>query len=727
MAPPHLSEADLVAFQGWKKAARKSHANLKQDKKEFLNELVYSSSPYLKQHALNPVNWKPWSNRILEQAKRDNKLIFLSIGYSTCHWCHVMAKESFIDVNVAELINKNFIAVKVDREELPHIDEYYAAALEQVKGSAGWPITAIINSEGLPIFIESYLSKQKLQSLLQRMSVLWLKNSDFLISSAKQIDSLLKARFSFNTEHEIPPNYLASINSKLLGELDKVNGGFVGEVKFPSESMLLYMLDQLARQSNPAIEEQLKLSLDSMMSGGLWDHVGGGFHRYSTDSEWLVPHYEKMLYNQAQLAIVYSRAYKFFGDEKYKRVVQRIVNFTLKTMHQENLGFWSAIDADFNGDEGGYYLWSASELSDFNGELLKTYSVRGTDKLGVLTSHSNETAEKQHQIFKTLSKIRKARGIPHIDKKILTSWNSLMILALVEAAQILGNEEYFSIAEKLAESIWTNRFSTQSGELARLAASQQNEFFLEDYSFFARALIALYDYSGKSSWLDKSNRLVEHGLKLFVSVDGKLNSIYPNSAGFGISKVQDNEVFNPIAMFVRVISLLDNRLGKKNLKSDYKSLLQLLKSKVTIEPLSHLLAARVLNNQINGEISDQRYFAESKGQLNIECKVLDKKQCLKMSLNIKLMPGWHINSNKPLQDYLIATKVEASSKVLVNYPKEKVVKLGFQKEPLSVFEGRFSIELEKHADSEEDEYIQIPLQACSDSICLLPEHHIIKF
>lgn len=724
--PPYLNAQDSKAFAQWQKQALKEKNAKSIDNKYYVNELIYSDSPYLKQHAFNPVNWKPWSEDVLKQSKQSNKLIFLSIGYSTCHWCHVMEKESFVDLEVAQLINKSFIAIKVDREELPHIDEYYAAALEQVKGSAGWPITVLINSQGLPVFVESYISKQKLKNLLTRMSMLWQQSPDFLISSAEQIDQLLKQRYSLIADTDVPENFLESINSKLLAVSDKQLGGFSEEVKFPSESMLLYMLDQIERHHSPAIEEQLKLNLDAMISGGLWDHVDGGFHRYSTDSQWLVPHYEKMLYNQAQLAIVYSRAYQYYREDKYLNIVKRIIDFCLSFMYEKDRGFWSAIDADFNGKEGDYYLWTRDELSEFKIDSFRTYKLPETNKVGVLIDHKNTLSEEEQKAISILSQWRKTRGIPHIDRKVLTSWNGLMLLALIEASNVLDEKQYVNIARQIGDFLWSERFSESSGRLLRLKNIQQSELFLEDYSFFARGLIALYDKTGDELWLKRASSLINHAEKLFIN-HGKIASAYPGNTNIAISKTQDSEVINAAVMYIKVLALLDKRLGTNLLKSKHKDLVSMFKSKIANEPLSHLFGAMVLNTHLNNEVGRKRYFADSKGQLNIVCEKYELNICRRLSINIKLESGWHINSHQPLQDYLIATKVETSPEVEVVYPKEKIVKLGFQKEPLSVFEGDFSIKLTRKVGSTEREYVQIPLQACSDNICLLPELHRLNF
>ncbi|TQV80226.1 DUF255 domain-containing protein [Aliikangiella coralliicola] len=730
LPPPGISQSEIEQFGRWQRyfnENKKSLASRLKKEPAYLNELIYSQSPYLEQHAFNPINWKSWSSELLNQAKKNNKLIFLSIGYSTCHWCHTMEKESFVDVEIARILNRNFYSIKVDREELPHIDDYYSAALEHVKGSAGWPITAIINSDGLPVFIDSYLPKEKLRKLLGRVGSIWRTQPEFLLASAKNIDELINNRFNQTIGTSANKINFETINQKLLAALDPVNGGFSGAAKFPSEAMLLYVLDQLRRGKNTDLEKALKLQLDKMIQGGLYDHISGGFHRYSTDPGWVVPHYEKMLYNQAQLVSVYSQAYQYFRDPVYFDVVESTIKFMLTELYDENGGFWSAIDADFNGEEGGYYLWTPDELALFNLDKLayETYQIPGSQKLGVVFPKKQLSPDLKKTISshkEILVNARKKRGSPHIDQKVITGWNALAIKALIDAETILETGSLVRVAEKLADKFWKERYQESTGMISRVGFKGEKllRSYLDDYAYFCDALIALYDVSDDIKWLKKAQILKHQATKLFLDAEGALYNIAPRQNLLSLKKSQDGELYAASAVMLGVIWKLDKRLGEEGLKKKFSKLIAVKESKIAKETLNHLYSALSLQDSKEGSTWHRRYFASAKGRLNIKCsEYTANRHCRELSINVKLEDGWHINSNQPLQNYLIPTKIDIPEGVEVTYPEEKRVKLGFQDEALSVYEGSFEIRLKNRTKNRL--HLTLPLQACNDRICLLPE------
>ncbi len=747
LAPPHINDIQQKKFVQWKDYFLKSLRDkkrkflVKENEPVYLNELIYSESPYLIQHANNPVNWKPWRSDLLQKAKHENKLIFLSIGYSTCHWCHTMEKESFTDVEVASLINENYLAIKVDREELPHIDDYYASALEQVKGSAGWPITVIVNGDGLPVFIDSYLSKQKLRKLLTKVNMVWKNQPDFLLSNAKTIDLLVRERFNLNYSEgnisDIRKTYKQlDINKKLIEALDPSEGGFKGQVKFPSEPMLLYALDQLRRAPNPDLERVIKLQLDKMISGGLYDHVEGGFHRYSTDSSWTIPHFEKMLYNQAQMIEVYSQAYQYFRKPAYRNIVEHCVEFLMENFHIPGKGFASAMDADFDGLEGGYYLWTSLELQNIkelelikhNKGLLKTYQI--TDRItneilhGVIlpVDPSEQDAEIVRRIRIKLIDLRKARGKPGLDNKVLTGWNALTIKSLLTAGELLNKQVYVENAKQLANLLWIKRFKKASGFLSRTGFNDSlSQRYLEDYAYFADVLISLYDITGKLSWLQKAQLLNNAAIENFLDEDGGWFNGAELNAGLSLKKSNDSELVSATAVAIDVISKLDRRLGTNLLKRGYSHVIDYMKLKVVTEPLSHLYGDFAINQFEKGSTAAERYFAMAKGNLKFSCTSYIVETCTEVEIDINLAEGWHVNSNAPLQDYLVPTKLKVGEGFSVSYPKDKRVKLGFQEEPLSVYEGQFKLVIKRAGNDITKAAFALPLQACNDNLCLLPE------
>jgi len=727
LPPPGIDDEELKKFSSWisvydKDVRTKDHEI--RDGAKYLNELVLSQSPYLAQHSTNPINWKPWSHELLSKAKKENKLIFLSIGYSTCHWCHVMRDESFTDISVAKEINADFYSIKVDREELPHVDEYYMRALQQVKGEAGWPITAIIDGDGLPVFIDSYISKEKLLKLLPRINQIWKHQPEFLLLAARKIDSLINQKVDVIEETNFDEDVFKLVNGKLISLLDKVHGGFSGEVKFPSEAMMLYILDQLKRSPNKKLENLLKLQLDKMLSGGIYDHVGGGFHRYSTDPTWLVPHFEKMLYNQAQLIMVYSLAYEHFHDSRYLQVVEQTTDFLLKDFFRKGKGFVSAFDADFSGEEGAYYLWNKEQLESLGikNHEYEIYQLNESKKFGVLlTSSTDETRKK-------ILTARKLRGEIYFDRKVITGWNALAIKALVFAGVSLKNGHYINQATSLSDQFWEQRFDTKTGYLDRTGYSlttKTNVKYLEDYAHLADAFLTLYDYDGNSKWLERARLLSSYANEYFSDGDGRFSNVSDKDGSFASYKMSDSELISPAATMINVIFKLNKRLGLKKATDEFFKHVNQLISVVSTQSMNHLYSAFVLNGIKNGSQLNTRYFAAANGKLDLSCVNFDGTDCIKFEIKIKLKEGWHINSNQPLQDYLMATQLDVPAGFKVEYPESKVVTLGFQPEALSIFENNITIRIIKTGKNTGKQFLNLPLQACSDRVCLLPEN--LKF
>ncbi|MDO3387312.1 DUF255 domain-containing protein [Gilvimarinus sp. SDUM040013] len=732
--PPSLPEREKTQFDQWNKAAKRKNEDKVFSKAEgkYLNALVNSSSPYLRQHAKNPVNWKPWRSKYLEQAKAENKLIFLSIGYSTCHWCHTMAKESFSDAEVAKAVNSSYIAIKIDREELPQIDRYYASLLEAVKGSAGWPITAIINSEGLPIYIDSYLPKDKLINLLTRVDTTWKNNPEFLLATARTISELVAPPETEGGNHADidTAELLNSSKNKILTALDSEFGGLKGEVKFPQETLLLYLLDELRRSAAPDLEKLLLVQLNNMMNGGIRDHVDGGFHRYSTDKEWIVPHYEKMLYNQALMAQVYLEAWQVLYDEDYQFIATETLDFAIEHLYQAGEGFYSALDADFKGEEGGFYLWAEADIEDaLEVEGISYYSFKPADnksnrKMGVLSKPEYRSPEISKALNK-LSQKRHARGDLHRDDKVITSWNGLMIHSLAMASRELNREDYLKIAQSVGDALWVSRFDTKTGKLFRTSDTSQELFSLEDYAYLSRGYVGLYDVTQNPKWLDRA-KTIYYSAKAYSSPPQltKATELGPSAS----PSLADGELMSPIVILQEVELALKNRTLDPKLFKPSVSILNQIKSRASESTIGHISSLTHLNNGLHGSSGNVRYFANGMGRFSIVCAKKIDNACASLALEFTLNDGWHINSNTPLQDYLKPTIVESSSVLTVEYPEPITQTLGFQREPLSLFAGEFSIVITKKPNEETHKTkVNLPLQACNDEICLLPEKSVVIF
>ena len=493
------------------------------------NRLAFETSPYLLQHADNPVDWYPWGEEAFAKAKKENKPVFLSIGYSTCHWCHVMAHESFEDSNVAKIMNKALISIKVDREERPDIDKVYMSVCQMMTGSGGWPLTIIMTPDKKPFFAATYIPKETrhgrtgLLELIPRISELWSTQHAEVLNSANKITDALR-----NVKPEAHGQSLnettLDVAYEQLGErFDEQNGGFGGEPKFPTSHNLLFLLRYWKRTGNDRALEMVNKTLLAMRNGGIYDHLGFGFHRYSTDSQWLVPHFEKMLYDQALLAIAYTEAYQATKREEYSQTASEILDYVLRNMTAPEGGFYSAEDADSEGEEGKFYLWTHDEMGTVlsQQELIVAMKVFNISKTGnfsdeiardgsgrnilfvtkSINEHASElgvsSAELSTQldvIRKKLFNYREKRIHPHKDDKILTDWNGLMIAAMAKASQVFNEPRYSNAAMRTANYILENA-SASGGRLlhgVRHGVSQLTGN-ADDYAFLIFGLLELYE------------------------------------------------------------------------------------------------------------------------------------------------------------------------------------------------------------------------------------------
>lgn len=488
-------------------------------KEKIKNHLSNEKSPYLLQHVENPVDWYPWSEKAFNRAKVENKPIFLSIGYSTCHWCHVMAHESFEDEEVAELMNETFVSIKVDREERPDIDKIYMTVCQMMTGSGGWPLTIIMTPEKKPFFAGTYFPKQTrfgrigLIDLINRIKEIWDNKRNELLNSADQITFSLQ-----NLDQESPGD---KFNQGILGETyqqlsrqyDSINGGFGNRPKFPTPHNLIFLLRYWKRTGDKKALEMVEKTLQAMRKGGIYDHIGFGFHRYSTDSIWLVPHFEKMLYDQALIAIAYIEAYQATKNFEYKRTAQEIFSYVLRDMMSSDGGFYSAEDADSEGEEGKFYIWSKGELEKILEEeeldlFIKAFNIEesgnyleeasgkktGDNILHLKNFHEKEIQNKVEKIRSKLFNSREKRIHPHKDKKILTDWNGLMIAALAKGAAAFQEEKYLEVAKNTVDFILSNLHESNNKLLHRYKDGvSEIKAYLTDYTFLIWGLIELYE------------------------------------------------------------------------------------------------------------------------------------------------------------------------------------------------------------------------------------------
>ncbi|MDP2217289.1 MAG: thioredoxin domain-containing protein [Methanolobus sp.] len=511
----------------------------KPDDNEYnVNRLAGEKSPYLLQHAHNPVDWYPWGEEAFDKAKQDDKPIFLSIGYSTCHWCHVMERESFEDPQVAELMNEAFVSIKVDREERPDIDTIYMSVCQALTGRGGWPLSIIMTPDKKPFMAATYIPRESrygmagMLDIVPAVSNMWTRQREELISNAEEIVSAISGGVRDGTEGPgLDESALDRTYQLLRSSFDPSSAGFGNAPKFPTPHHLTFLLRYWKRSKEDKALEMAEETLKAMRKGGIYDHIGFGFHRYSTDSRWLVPHFEKMLYDQALISIALIETYQATQNPEYRENAEEVFSYVLRDMHSPEGGFYSAEDADSEGEEGRFYLWTEQELEDMLGEMdagmfkevfhtspggnfldeaSRTHTGRNIlhleESLRETAERRGEDYDRFRQSFESsrrkLFEHREMRVHPSKDDKIMTDWNSLMIVALSKAARAFDEPAYAREAALTADFILSKMVSPRGRLFHRYRDGEVAvEGFLDDYAFFIWGLIELYQATFNTEYL----------------------------------------------------------------------------------------------------------------------------------------------------------------------------------------------------------------------------------
>ncbi len=548
---------------------------------KYTNHLEHESSPYLLQHAHNPVDWYPWGDESLDKAKKEGKLLLISIGYAACHWCHVMEHESFEDEQVAEIMNENFVCIKVDREERPDIDHIYMTAVQLMTRHGGWPLNCIALPDGRPIWGGTYFPKENWVQTLITIADFYRNEKDKAEEYAAQLQNgiVQSALVQVQNEKEnLEFRKVESAAAKWKTYLDFIEGGNDGAPKFMLPNNLLFLLRYGHQQNDEELLSYIQTTLEKMAFGGIYDHIGGGFARYSVDAHWKVPHFEKMLYDNAQLLSLYSQAYQKFKNPLYENVVNEIIGFVKREMTSPEFGFYSSLDADSEGEEGKFYVWGKEELLALLGEEFNLFSDyfnvnnHGYWEHGnyiLLRKHSDSKIAEKHglDVFQLQKKVRKwkilllqereKRIVPGLDNKILASWNALMNKGLVDAYKAFGKKEFLDLAIKNADFLSGNMIKTDGSMFHSFNNNQAKvDAFLEDYAFTVQAFIALFETIGNEDYLQSAAQLTEYTFEHFF--DAQLGIFYftsNNQKGL-ISKtieVHDNVI--PASNSVMAINL----------------------------------------------------------------------------------------------------------------------------------------------------------------------------
>ena len=742
---------DALKSKGPNYRPRTEHLN-KDGSAVYNNRLILEDSPYLIQHAHNPVDWHAWGPEAFAKAKRENKPIFLSIGYSTCHWCHVMERESFENLEIARVLNKHFISIKVDREQHPDIDETYMLAVMLIANHGGWPMSSFLTPEGKPFYGGTYFKPDVFNQMLTKIAVLWEQDRADLEQQADRVaQAVARAGQSRLESSKIDDQVIQKAAQEILTGHDELQGGFSQAPKFPQESVLFLLLQVAERNSDKQALQAVKNTLDAMARGGIHDQVAGGFHRYSTDNEWLVPHFEKMLYNQAHLARVYILAWRLTGELRFKRVAEQTINYVLRDMTSPKGGFYSATDADSEGAEGRFFLWTKDEvkaaLSKDDANLaIKIFGMddrgnyEGSNILHMPISISEfaiNSNVSDEELYRHLERIREAlylarekRSHPLRDEKVITAWNGMMISTLALAADLLGNPAYLEAAKRAAQFIWDNNWR-QEGELWRVHLDGRSSVVgsQEDYAYLAEGLIHLFDATGDRIWLERAKMVSDVMLKEFWDEDGGGFYLGPadrQMSAMGRLKESDGDAAMPSgnSVALRAFQMLSRRTDNLEYPKLAEATLAAFSGMIKIHPSGFGYMLTAVQDLTQGELSARGFAAQ--GGIRIEAELLAG---LKLSLRMEIPKGWHINSDRPLQKSLIATKLDLKNNARgwelkdVSYPKADTKKLGFQSKPLSLYQGVVEIQADfkRIDDGVRMLPLQLSLQACNDKVCLPPE------
>jgi uncharacterized protein YyaL (SSP411 family) len=737
------------------------------------NRLAAESSPYLLLHAENPVDWYPWGEEAFERARSEDRPIFLSIGYSTCYWCHVMERESFCDPAIAQQMNDGFVCVKVDREERPDVDEIYMTATQVMTRSGGWPNSLFLTPDLEPFFAGTYfpprdgLGRPGFPQVLRGVREAWLLRRAEIAQQASAVAEAMDASLAGEpgAGQALPdPAVAAELQADLAARFDPEWGGFGAAPKFPSPSNLFFLLD---RADDEDARRMLVLTLDRMARGGVMDHLAGGFHRYSTDAAWLVPHFEKMLYDNAALARLYAEAAPLAPDEGFDRVARFTLDFVLRDMTSPEGGFLSAIDAETDGHEGAYYTWTeadlAGELSGEDGTLFRT--VQGLEgapsfegdryvvhqpvplreqaaRLGLAEDTLRQRLE---PLRGALLEARERRDPPLVDDKVLTDWNGLMMGAMARVGQLLGETRYVEAARRSAEFVLERLRDGDSGISlhAFRAGRAKVPAFLDDYAFLVEGLLCLYRASGEGRWAQEAVRLVEEQEERLAD---------PEAGGYFAAGEDPRLLFRARPAFdgavasgngVSALNLVelaeitgDPRWGERA-----EAVVRAFAAGITRAPLGHVTLVRALG-RLQGRSSSapgptsppagatapsavDGLEAEARDVVEIEACLgrADDEVWKPFSVELVVRSGFHLNANPASDPALVATAVGGIVGGLRNvlYPAGERAGGG-----VSVYRGRVRIEGEIEHRGGGAAAIEVTFQACDESRCLPPVSRIVR-
>jgi uncharacterized protein YyaL (SSP411 family) len=753
---------------------------------KYTNALIDSNSPYLLQHAHNPVNWLPWGPEAFAKAKAENKPIFVSIGYSTCYWCHVMERESFENEAIAKIINEHYVAIKVDREQRPDIDEQLMLATQLLTGRGGWPNSVWLTSDGRPWMAGTYFPPQQFSSGLEQLARIWRDEASAVEKQAESLSQAIREATQIPSAANIgasvksPDGGMAQPTAKpldnALAELsqlfDEQHGGFGTKPKFPPHGSLRLLAQAVRTNNQPAAKQMLKRTLDAMWRGGIHDHVGGGFHRYSTDERWFLPHFEKMLYDNAQLLRSFAEGFELTGDETYRLACHDIVAWVKREMTHPDGGFYSALDSESDGHEGRYNTWSMAELksvlSEREAELFaRVYNFQEAGNfVEEATKHrpgtnipflsdppqsvDAQTAESLQSIRDKLLKARGDRSYPHLDDKVLTCWNGLMIAALAHAGRVLDEPAFVDQATRAADFL-LKELQTEAGLLHSWRnGSASIPAYLDDYAFLCEGLLELHHATRQPRWLAESQRLARQMQELFE--DRTEGGFFFTSSQHEALIVRSKNlqgggnlpVGNGIA--IQVLLELNRQTGEEAYLQSVRRALRAFSGIALKAPrqVEHIVLAGAQYDALTAEhasnvtprnlskADDQEQSEALRAELFVSHAQRAPGEAFSVAVRVQIEPGFHLYGPPPAGSEMLvqATTLKLLPVEGLQAGAQKLPKGNAQEDPLlggkvTVYEDSigftFEVDIDANASLGARELIiELSYQACDEKLCLPP-------
>jgi uncharacterized protein len=713
-----------------------------------VNRLIDEDSPYLRQHAHNPVDWYPWGAEAFRRAAAENKPVFLSIGYSTCHWCHVMERESFDDAEIAAYLNENFVCIKLDREQRPDLDDIYMTGVQLMNGNGGWPMSNFLTADGKPFYAGTYYPPRDFLQLLTRLTELWQSSRDKIDQQAQTVSAEIARYTSAQSVTSDLPDLLSLAGEELLGRIDEKFGGFGHAPKFPNESQLLLLLDAFQRTGDEAIGAALRLTLDHMYQGGIYDQVAGGFHRYAVDREWLVPHFEKMLYNQAQLAGVFTQAAIALHEPAYRRVAIEICDYVIRDMCSPDGGFYSATDADSGGEEGLFFVWTLAELQvlldvDDVALMCDLYGVseggnyEGRNILNLQMSVATyadiheldqyELHDRLSRIRGTLYDVREGREHPLRDEKVITGWNGMMISALARCGYYLGEERFTDAAQAAAIMIWRQHWV--DGQLWRISLHGHISIpgNLEDHACFGDALLTLYRFTGDTVWLDRATVIMDRMQALFWDDDpgGYFMGLADDEAPLITRAKSPMDGATPSGNSVAMHALIQlwQMTGDPDAAHRIRQSMQAFSGLLVKSPSAFAYMVRAIECFLKGQNDAVQFAAEGNVVVSVD------NVSGRATVTFRIAHGWHIGGHDAIdvtedsKANVAATTVSGEGIEQCTYPVGVRQTLDFSPVSSTYYQGTVLVVCSLDDSAAE---IRVNLQACDQTRCLLPEELVFR-